>query len=230
MAITALTEALHMDEKTAKVFAWGGVKANEHGKEEQNFDLDHVNLHGWIEHDVSLSRDDIAFGSNSAFSQERWDEVVQVYKEGALTEEGASGVGPQEVTWESASKARFMRVKQQKERHEAAGKQLSYGIKEVVLSYGESALFMNVLGKDGKTPLEWVRILFEEERFPHNEGWRPPALVDQKLMHGAISKLMAANEEKGEEAIIAGVGTVIGLTGAVTGAVKAATDGYCSVM
>ena len=230
MAIKALTEALHVDERTAKVFAWGGVVANEKGKEEQNFDLDHVNVHGWIEHDVSLSRDDIAFGSNSAFSPERWNEVLEVYKEGTLTEEGASGVGPQEVTWESASKARYMRVKQQKERHEAAGKVFGYGIKEVVLSYGESALFMNVLGKDGRTPLEWVRILFEEERFPYNEGWRPPTLVDQKAMHNAISKLMAANEEKGDEALTAGVGTVIGLTGAVTGLVKTASENFCVVM
>jgi hypothetical protein len=229
MAIKALTEALHMDDTIAKVFAWGGVVANEN-KEEGNFDLDHVAVHGWIEHDASLSRDDIAFGSNSKFSPERWEEVLKIYKEGTLTEEGASGVGPQEVTWESASRARFFRVKQQAERHEAAGKVFAYGIKEAVLSYGESALFMNMLGKDGVAPLEWVRILFEEERFPYAEGWRPPAKLDQNMMNGAISKLVEANEEKGEEAKIAGVGTVVGLTTAVKGLVKSATPSYCTVM
>lgn len=229
MAIKALTEALHMDDTMAKVFAWGGVVANEN-KEEHNFDLDHVNVHGWIEHDVSLSREDIAFGSNSEFSRERWEEVFKIYKEGTLTEEGASGVGPQEVTWESASKARYLRVKQQKERHEAAGKDFGYGIKEVVLSYGESALFMNVLGKDGAAPLEWVRILFEEERFPFKEGWKPPVVLNQDMMNHAISKLIEANEEKKEEAVTAGLGTVTALTVAVKGLVKSAAPSYCTVM
>jgi hypothetical protein len=229
MAVKALTTALHLEGKIASVFAWGGVAANPN-HEEHNFDLDHVNKHGWIEHDVSLSRDDIAFGSNSAFSSERWAEVLKIYKDGAVTEGGASGVGPEETNWKSASKARYMRVKQQKERHEKEGKDFNYGIKEVILSYGESALFLNLLGKEGAAPLEWVRILFEEERFPYKEGWRPPKVLDQNMMIHVIFKLIEANEEKSGEAVTAGLGTVHALQAAVLSLIKVPSPSYCSVM
>ncbi|KIV99284.1 uncharacterized protein PV09_09052 [Verruconis gallopava] len=229
MAVKALTSALHLDATTASVFAWGGVAANPNA-EEHNFDLNHVDKHGWIEHDVSLSREDIAFGSNSEFNKERWAEVWKIYKEGALTEGGASGVGPEETNWKSASKARYFRVKQSKERHEAAGKEFGYGIKEVILSYGESALFLNMLGKDGAAPLEWVRILFEEERWPYKEGWRPPKIVDQSMMRHVITKLMEANEDKAEEAVLVGLGTVRALEAAVASLIKVSSPSYCSVM
>jgi hypothetical protein len=227
--VKALTTALHMDGSIASVFAWGGVAANPN-HEEHNFDLEHVDKHGWIEHDVSLSREDIAFGSNSAFNKERWEEVWKIYKEGAATEDGASGVGPEETSYKSASKARYFRVKQSKERHEKAGKEFGYGIKEVILSYGESALFLNVLGKEGVVPLEWLRILFEEERFPYKEGWRPPAKLDQSSMNHAIFKLIEANDEKGEEAVTAGLGTVFALKAAVLSLIKVPSPSYCSVM
>jgi hypothetical protein len=50
------------------------------------------------------------------------------------------------------------------------------------------------------------------------------------MMNGAISKLIEANEHKKEEALIAGVGTVVGLTTAVKGLVKSAAPSYCSIM
>lgn len=228
-AIKALTEALHLDGKIASVFAWGGVAANPN-HEEHNFDLEHVDKHGWIEHDVSLSRDDVAFGSNSAFSKERWAEVLQIYKDGAVTEGGASGVGPEETNWASASKARYFRVRQQKERHASESKDFNYGIKEVVLSYGESALFLNLLGKEGAAPLEWVRIFFEEERLPYKEGWRPPKTLNQDMMNHVIFKLIEANEHKQEEAETVGLGTVHALTAAVTSLTKLPNPSYCSVM
>jgi hypothetical protein len=218
-----------LDSTIASVFAWGGVAANPN-HEEHNFDLEHVDKHGWIEHDVSLSREDIAFGSNSAFNKERWAEVWKIYKDGAVTEGGAAGVGPEETNWKSASKARYMRVKQQKERHEKEGKEFSYGIKEVVLSYGESALFLNLMGKEGAVPLEWLRILFEEERLPYKEGWRPPKTLDQSMMNHVIFKLIEANEEKSEEAVTVGLGTVQAMQAAILSLIKVPSPSYCSVM
>ncbi|KIW04492.1 uncharacterized protein PV09_04249 [Verruconis gallopava] len=105
-----------------------------------------------------------------------------------------------------------------------------YGIKEVILSYGESALFLNMLGKDGAAPLEWVRILFEEERWPYKEGWRPPKIVDQSMMRHVITKLMEANEDKAEEAVLVGLGTVRALEAAVASLIKVSSPSYCSVM
>ncbi|KAK3100886.1 hypothetical protein LTR53_018833, partial [Teratosphaeriaceae sp. CCFEE 6253] len=106
--------------------------------------------HGYIEHDVSLSRQDAALGSNSAFDQGVFDGVMQGYS------------GAETTSWASASAVRFARVKASQAEHEAAGKAWTYGLKESILSYGESALYLNLLGKDGVAPVEWVRIFFGE--------------------------------------------------------------------
>jgi len=99
---------------------------------------------------VSLTRNDYALGDNHTFNKEIWEKVLASY-------EGAE-VGD----FSSVSKARYERVLAAKKAHEEAGKAFEYGIKEFVLSYGESALFMGLLGdaKEGKVKLEWVKVLF----------------------------------------------------------------------
>jgi hypothetical protein len=147
MAVNAMVSAINFNSTLASFFAMGGVAANpDHSA--HTFDLNHVDKHNWIEHDVSLSRQDTAFGSNSSFDKQHFDKILAVY-------------GDTEATnYETASKARYMRVQESKEAHEKAGKEFTYGIKEVIMSYGETALYLNLLGHDGIAPLEWVRIFF----------------------------------------------------------------------
>lgn len=153
MAVSALTSAVNLGSNIATVFAVGGVASNpDHSA--HSFDLNHVDKHNFIEHDVSLSRGDIAFGSNSDYSPEEFKIIFDMYSEAHA--DGPKGT----TTYESASKARYARVVASKEKHERAGKEFHYGIKELILSYGETALFLNVLGKDGIAPLEWVKVLF----------------------------------------------------------------------
>ncbi|KAH7418852.1 Chloroperoxidase, partial [Cadophora sp. MPI-SDFR-AT-0126] len=118
--------------------------------------------HGVIEHDVSLSRNDSELGDNHTFDQTIWGSVMETY--GDTTE----------TTFALVSKARYDRVVACKNAHEAAKKDFQYGIKEFILSYGESALLLGLLGdpKDGKIPLEYLKVLFQEERLPYKEGWR----------------------------------------------------------
>lgn len=151
-AITALKNAVNLGPSIATVFAAGGVGANpDHST--NTFDLNHVEKHNYIEHDVSLTRNDIAFGSNSDFCPETWKEVWGIY-----CHEVPQG-GDKVTSYHSASKARYQRVVSSKAAHEKAGKEFHYGIKEVILSYGETALLLNVLGKDGIAPLEYIRVL-----------------------------------------------------------------------
>ncbi|KAF2430733.1 Cloroperoxidase [Tothia fuscella] len=147
MAIKAICQSINFNPTLASVFATGGVAANpDHST--HTFDLNHVNKHNWIEHDVSLSRQDIAFGSNSEFNKEKFETFIK-------------GFGDVEATtFESASKVRYERVRESKEQHEQEGKEWTYGVKEVTMSYGETALYLNLLGHDGVAPLEWVRVLF----------------------------------------------------------------------
>jgi hypothetical protein len=151
MAVEALTrpDAIHLAPLIAKVFAWGAVKANP-APNATTFDLNHVDKHGWIEHDVSLSRADTALGDNATFSAERWNQMVEHYAK------APGGV----VGHKEAALAHYARVEQSKVEHQAVGLKVQYGAKEAVGSYGESALFMNLLGKDGQVPLEYMRIFF----------------------------------------------------------------------
>lgn len=244
-AITALKSAVNLGSSTATVFAVGGVGANpDHSA--HTFDLNHVDKHNFIEHDVSLTRGDIAFGSNCDFSPETWKGVWDIY-----CSEVPQG-GDKVTSYESASKARYQRVLSSKAAHEKAGKEFHYGIKEVILSYGETALLLSVLGKDGVAPLEWIRVLVgksscylgdrfslynladtylfaEEERLPYKEGWRPPTQeVSQPVMSKAIFNLIAANEHKGEEAITAGVGTIQVMKTVVESFIKVPSN--CNIM
>ena len=80
MAIQALTKAYHLDSHIATVFSKGAVAANpDHSA--HAFDLNHVDKHGYIEHDVSLSRGDAAFGATPS-STRRY--LMRSFKEFAL--------------------------------------------------------------------------------------------------------------------------------------------------
>jgi hypothetical protein len=216
MAVKALTNAINLDVEIAKFFASGAIATNPDAHA-HSFDLTHVRQHGLIEHDVSLTRDDIAFGDNNTFNPEIWKSVVGTYGDS------------KETNFALASEARYNRVIACKKAHEAADKEFIYGIKEAIFSYGETALLMCLLGdpKDGKIPVEYLRILVEEERLPYEEGWRRVAQpVTQKDMKHIVFNLIHANEHKSAEASEIGLGTVHALQNAVTSLLPS----YCVIM
>jgi hypothetical protein len=149
MAVNALTNAINLDSHVASVFASGALTCNP-DKTAHFFDLDHVSKHGILEHDLSLSRNDAALGDNTSFDQYIWGNVMKTY-------------GDEENTnFKLASKAHYERFLACKKAHEAAGKDFQYGIKELILSYGETALFLGLLGdpKNGEIPLKYLKALF----------------------------------------------------------------------
>jgi Peroxidase, family 2 len=150
MAVNALATSINLDSKITNVFASGALTANpDHSA--HFFDLDHVNKHRLIEHDVSLSRNDVELRDNHTFDRTIWDSVMASYGDAT------------ETSFTLASKARYERVVACKKAREVAKKDFQYGIKEFILSYGESALFLG-LGdpKEGKIPLEYLKILFSK--------------------------------------------------------------------
>lgn len=122
----------------------------------KTFNLDHVSKHGYIEHDGSLSRGDAAFGEATEFSQEAFDEVLAKFRE---AHPGKSD-DEIETDWQTAARARWVRVMKSKERCDGAGKDWLFGLREAIMSFGETSLYLNLLGKDGVAPLRWVRIFF----------------------------------------------------------------------
>jgi len=148
-----------------------------------SFDLDMLNKHNVIEHDASLSRSDYNVSpdhDNHDFNQTIFDQVLRVY--GGMTE----------TSIEVAAKARMARLNFEM----AEDSQIFFGAEQVTLSFGESALYLSTMGDPvtGVGSLEWVKVLFEEERLPYNEGWRPTAQETTLLTLGAlIAQLTAAS-------------------------------------
>lgn len=96
-----------------------------------------------------------------------------------------------------------------------------YGAREFVLSYGETALYLSVMGDPimGIAPVDYVKIFFgellvifagmlcsfagnpltcgvEQERLPYKEGWRPPTIQTTLATLGVMAgELNAANGE-----------------------------------
>ena len=159
MMVDALTQAFHLDPTIANLFTIGGLGANpDHSA--HSFDLNHLDKHNYIEHDVSLSRGDAAFGDPSKFDQTIWSSVINAYEAAAKPGTDVNGNQVPMTSWATGCHARYSRLMASKQKHEAAGKTFTYGLGQAVASYGETSLALNLLGKDGVAPVQWLRIFF----------------------------------------------------------------------
>lgn len=149
MLIDVLTrpDAIHLTPTVASLLANGAFECRPLASA-TTIDLDHLDRHGVIEHDASMSRDDAALGNNSTFSPERWEEVL------AILSDGRNGW----VTQAEAARARYASVMRSNERHDAIGEHSGYGLKESALSFGESSLLLNILGDGEKMSLAHLRV------------------------------------------------------------------------
>ncbi|KAH7018579.1 putative peroxidase [Microdochium trichocladiopsis] len=119
-------------------------------------DLENLAAHGAIEHDISLSRRDIA--------QKEGNNAPQPDLIRELLESSFDG---ETMTIEDLGQFIKVRIKQQL--HD--NPELVYGPSEHQVNCGQIALMMGCFG-DGKTiPVKYVRAIFEDERLPIEEGW-----------------------------------------------------------
>lgn len=112
-----------------------------------------------IEHDASLSRRDAFFGDNFSFNNTIWQQTVSFFSG------GKTALLP-------AAKAIANRTADSTQ----TNPEFTYGFREFVFRYGETAIYLQTMGGDdvtGVTRLDWVKSLFEQERLPHSLGWRP---------------------------------------------------------
>lgn len=159
------------------------------------FDLDNLDLHDLIEHDSSLSRNDIYFGDNHSFDNDKWQEVL-AYANGSQTFDITSG-----------AKAKYHRLQEQRR----LNPELTYTPLQFVLSYGETALYLSVMGDPitGVAPVSYVRSFFEQERLPYELGWTKPKTQTNFLTLGAmVLQLNIANGEPLPEGLILGESTL----------------------
>ncbi|KAK3947489.1 Chloroperoxidase [Pseudoneurospora amorphoporcata] len=124
------------------------------------FHLDDLNKHGVIEHDGSLSRRDVATGDNHSFAPEIWAAVLKVL-----------GDDDERISIEKAAHMRGFRI--------AEGPRMSPGgfsmsREDLRSSAIETAAYLRVFGRgtEGGAETRWVRVMFEEERLPIEEGFK----------------------------------------------------------
>lgn len=111
--------------------------------------LDDLAKHGVLEHNVSLSRQDIALGDNLHLDKAIWQTVLNT-------------IGSRKsIDYATAARIRGMRFTASKQAHVAAGKSFDYDLKALLIGYIEtSALFRILLGPGmSEVPVEWLQVL-----------------------------------------------------------------------
>lgn len=159
LLIDCLKKGMNMGADFSLFVGAAGIRSNPNFLSLE-FDLDQLDHHDMvIEHDASLSRADVSTGNNYSFNQTIWDTVLAYYD------------GMTETSIPVAAKAKYNRVQTESKRDPT----FTYGPVQFIFSYGETAIYLSTMGDPttGVAPIEYVRSLFEEERLPYEEGWRP---------------------------------------------------------
>ncbi|KAF2216224.1 hypothetical protein CERZMDRAFT_109174 [Cercospora zeae-maydis SCOH1-5] len=153
-----------------------------------SFDLPDLDQHNFpIEHDASLSRQDDFFGDDHDFNNDIWQQTLSFFDGSSMTSllDAAEAIAGRTAD------------------SDARNPEFVYGLREFLLRYGETGLYLQTMGGSdltGETRIDWVRSLFEQERLPYNLGWRPRAepitLASLGLM---INNLVAVSPSRAEE-------------------------------
>ncbi|KAM5350049.1 hypothetical protein ACJ41O_006554 [Fusarium nematophilum] len=173
--VTAFTDAINLDPAATTLV---GQKAVTTGNN-VTFDLDNLSEHNVIEHDGSLSRNDIFFGDNHSFNRTIWNTVASHFTQSTISIETAAAARKQRLQAAAAANPAF-----------------SLSADGVRFSFIETALYLSVFGsvENGNAVTEWVKVLFEQERLPFHEGFkRSETPITAAGILGLVNKVVAAS-------------------------------------
>ncbi|KAK7742417.1 hypothetical protein SLS62_010725 [Diatrype stigma] len=162
-AIKGLKAALNFDADLASIMFDQAVIANPEPNATY-FTLDHLNVHGVLEHDASLSRLDAHFGNNHVFNQGVFDETKSYWTEPILT---AQMLANSKLARQITSRA--------------FNPNYTFTSSIENFSLGELAAPIIAFGdlQTGLVNRTLVEYLFENERLPFELGWsRRDELID----------------------------------------------------
>lgn len=147
-----------------------------------SFDLNQLDQHNFpIEHDSSLSRQDAYFGNDYSFNQTIWNTTVNYYR------------GSPYTSIPVAAKIRNARYNDSLARNPT----YTFGFREFVFAYGETAIYLQTMNSstdNGVANFNYVRTLFEQEKLPFAQGWRPsPSPITLNSLGQMVLQLYQAN-------------------------------------
>ncbi|KAH9211757.1 Chloroperoxidase [Leptodontidium sp. 2 PMI_412] len=155
--ITAFNESINLAPAATQLVGQKALLASTTGSS-ATFNLDDINTHGIIEHDGSLSRNDIYFGDNHSFNSTIWNSVAAFFTNKTISL----------ATAKSARSSRLAAAA-------AVNPAFNMSASDVQFSSIETALYLTVFADPDVTSearTEWVDVLFAKERLPYEEGWR----------------------------------------------------------
>jgi len=139
--------------------------------------------------DSSLSRQDFYFGNDYTFYQPNWNMVLKFFK------------GSKQTTIPTAAAAKYARVMNSNKTNPT----FTYGIREAIFSYGESAIYLQTMSSpsaNGVANVNYVRTLFEQERLPYKEGWRPsPEPITLASLGALVLELYTQSPQPAKEGL-----------------------------
>ncbi|KAK2626202.1 hypothetical protein QTJ16_004464 [Diplocarpon rosae] len=153
-----LENSINLDPTATQTFGAAALLTSTTGNN-ATFNLDDLDQHKIIEHDGSLSRADFYFGDVNTFQPTIWETVLAFFTNTTI---------PVSVA-KAARSARLAAA-------EDANAAFNLTTTEARSSAAESALYLVVMADpevQGETVArtQWVRVLFEQERLPVEEGW-----------------------------------------------------------
>ncbi|KAM0269064.1 hypothetical protein ACHAQH_009829, partial [Verticillium albo-atrum] len=142
--IIAFTDAVNLEPSATALVGTRALTASTTGNN-GTFNLDDIDAHGVIEHDGSLSRNDIYFGDNHSFNRTIWDSVASHFTNRTISIQTAA----------AARKARLQAAA-------AANPEFNLNADGVQFSFIETALYLSIFGNvnDGNAVTKWVRVMF----------------------------------------------------------------------
>ncbi|KAJ7275901.1 Cloroperoxidase [Mycena rebaudengoi] len=157
MILDAADKGFNMAADAVLVAAKFGLLS---GNDPTTLDLDALKLHNLIEHDASLSRNDVALGDNLRFNETIFSTLAK------------SNPGVDFYNATSAGHVQHDRLAISL----ATNPNITNTPKETLVRSRESAFYLSVMGDPltGIAPKKFVQIFFREERLPIAEGWKRP--------------------------------------------------------
>ncbi|KAF5368756.1 hypothetical protein D9757_010416 [Collybiopsis confluens] len=143
---------------------------------QDSFSLTELALHGTLEHDVSLSRNDLALGDNIHFNASVFATL--------------NNSNPGFDYYNSTSAAQVLVQRLEEDR--IVNPNIVNTVKEFFVRAIESAFYLSTMGNvmTGVAPKKFVQVLFTEERLPLEEGWRRSEIpIDDNTLGNILGQI-----------------------------------------
>ncbi|KAJ8081426.1 hypothetical protein PM082_007268 [Marasmius tenuissimus] len=183
MIVKSVREGFNVQRDMVLLAAKAALLTSEH---DDQFSLGDIGLHGNIEHDASVSRQDRNLGDNIAFNEEIYTTLAN------------SNPGVDYYNATSAGLVQKARLEQTK----ATNPNFQSTIKEFQIRVRESGLYLMVMSGEtfGVAPKKFVDVFFREERMPIEEGWKISKVpIDSANEVEIATEIAIRSEFKAEE-------------------------------